>query len=105
MCGIAAIIGSRANVIEGKIASANGQGAAALIDRMAHRLDHRGPDATRSVRLQGCDLGHTRLSIIDLAGGGQPMSDEGERYWVVFNGEIFNYRELREELIGRGWSF
>lgn len=94
MCGIAAII------------KGSGVPRDGVIDRMAHRLDHRGPDATASRRLPGgCDLGHTRLSIIDLAGGAQPMTDDAERFWVVFNGEIFNYRELRTTLESLGWAF
>jgi asparagine synthase (glutamine-hydrolysing) len=93
MCGIAAIINKAGGPRNG------------AIDRMAHRLDHRGPDAVRSIQLDGCDLGHTRLSIIDLAGGSQPMADDTERFWVVFNGEIFNYRELRQVLEGHGWKF
>jgi asparagine synthase (glutamine-hydrolysing) len=93
MCGIAAIISGMKVAPEG------------AIDRMAHRLGHRGPDATNSLRLAGCDMGHTRLSIIDLAGGAQPMADEGRRFWIVFNGEIFNYRELRLKLEGLGWKF
>ena len=93
MCGIAAII---------KCAGPPPDGA---IDRMARRLDHRGPDAVGSIRLDGCDLGHTRLSIIDLAGGQQPMPDDTRRFWVVFNGEIYNYRELRRTLESHGWTF
>jgi len=93
MCGIAAIINPAGEKRDG------------VIDRMARRLDHRGPDAVRSIRLAGCDLGHTRLSIIDLAGGSQPMADEIARCWVVFNGEIFNYRELRQTLESLGWKF
>lgn len=93
MCGIAAIISPIRQAPQGAIA------------RMADRLGHRGPDATSSLRLAGCDMGHTRLSIIDIAGGAQPMADDQERYWIVFNGEIFNYRELRENLEGLGWKF
>jgi asparagine synthase (glutamine-hydrolysing) len=93
MCGIAAIISGAAESRDG------------VIDRMARRLDHRGPDAVTSIRLAGCDLGHTRLSIIDLAGGSQPMADDTQRFWVVFNGEIFNYRELRHTLEQAGWKF
>ena len=93
MCGIAAIIRQAGPPPEG------------IIDRMARRLDHRGPDATSSIHLGGCDLGHTRLSIIDLAGGNQPMPDEDRRFWVVFNGEIYNYRELRRTLESHGWTF
>ena len=93
MCGIAAIINSAGAPRDG------------VIDRMARRLDHRGPDAIRSIRLSGCDLGHTRLSIIDLSGGSQPMADETERFWIVFNGEIYNYRELYGQLEALGWKF
>jgi asparagine synthase (glutamine-hydrolysing) len=50
-------------------------------------------------------LGHTRLSIIDLAQGSQPMTDDEQRHWIVFNGEIFNYRELRAELSAKGCAF
>lgn len=75
------------------------------LDAMVATLDHRGPDAN-GVELRGSvGLGHTRLSIIDLAGGVQPMeSDDGELV-VTFNGEIFNYIELRQELIALGRRF
>ncbi|MCL4552171.1 MAG: asparagine synthase (glutamine-hydrolyzing) [Candidatus Marsarchaeota archaeon] len=72
---------------------------------MTESLRHRGPDASACVCLPDCHLGHTRLSVIDLAGGGQPMTEETERYWIVFNGEIYNYRELRSELEQKGWQF
>jgi asparagine synthase (glutamine-hydrolysing) len=93
MCGIAAII------------KREGSGSDGVIARMTHQLGHRGPDAARSLQMDGCDLGHTRLSIIDLAGGSQPMADDAEQCWVVFNGEIFNYRELRRDLEQLGWKF
>jgi len=72
---------------------------------MTVSLAHRGPDAQGVVHLPGCHLGHRRLSIIDLVSGDQPMSYESGRFWIVFNGEIFNYRELRQDLIGRGCHF
>src|SRR5207249_4293347 len=50
-------------------------------------------------------LGHRRLSIVDLAGGRQPLSNEDDTMWIVFNGEIYNHLELRAELIGRGHRF
>lgn len=65
---------------------------------MVNRLRHRGPDAFGIETLPGCILGHARLSIIDLVSGGQPMSSADNRYWITFNGEIFNYRELRVQL-------
>src|SRR5438552_8554450 len=69
---------------------------------MVKRLGHRGPDAYAYAAVAGCQLGHTRLSVIDLSAGAQPMPDASERYWITFNGEIYNYRELRRELIGFG---
>ncbi|MGZ4954078.1 MAG: asparagine synthase (glutamine-hydrolyzing) [Methylobacter sp.] len=70
-------------------------------------LAHRGPDGS-GVYLdpsQQVGLGHTRLSIIDLAGGAQPMHNEDKTVWVTFNGEIFNYLELRKTLLKEGHSF
>lgn len=77
------------------------------VEDMVATLDHRGPDA-HGVELRGSvALGHTRLSIIDLAGGVQPMTfkDHNADLVITFNGEIFNYIELRQELIGRGRRF
>src|SRR5438128_3230435 len=72
---------------------------------MVEHLGHRGPDAYGYAAVDGCQLGHTRLSVIDLSSGAQPMSDINERYWITFNGEIYNYRELRRELVARGYQF
>ncbi|MFT5092340.1 MAG: asparagine synthase (glutamine-hydrolyzing) [Porticoccaceae bacterium] len=79
------------------------------IGDMVATLDHRGPDAN-GVELRGSvGLGHTRLSIIDLSGGAQPMTfqdrDRDSELVITFNGEIFNYIELRQELIGCGRQF
>ena len=68
-------------------------------------LDHRGPDAREAYVANGTGLAHARLSIIDLECGGQPMSSADRRFWITFNGEIFNYVELREELIHKGHKF
>jgi asparagine synthase (glutamine-hydrolysing) len=77
----------------------------ALIENMARAMVHRGPD-DGGVYVDGhVGLGHRRLSIIDLAGGHQPMSNKDETVWIVFNGEIYNYRELREELLAKGYTF
>src|SRR3954468_22905222 len=75
------------------------------IDRMTAALRHRGPDAQQVLRLPGCHLGHTRLSIIDPANGSQPMTDATGRYTVVFNGEIYNHADLRRELRQQGVAF
>lgn len=73
--------------------------------RMTQTLAHRGPDDEGYYLSGRLGLGFRRLSIIDLAGGHQPMSDEEGRVWVVFNGEIYNYRELRDDLQQRGYRF
>jgi asparagine synthase (glutamine-hydrolysing) len=66
---------------------------------------HRGPDASGFFLENGCALGHARLSIIDLSGGDQPMANEDGSLHIVFNGEIFNYIELRRELLAHGHQF
>jgi asparagine synthase (glutamine-hydrolysing) len=66
---------------------------------------HRGPDAWGQYVADGIALGHNRLSIVDLSGGAQPMGSADGQVWVVFNGEIYNHRQLREELIGKGHTF
>ena len=75
------------------------------IVRMARSIAHRGPDDEGYFISGPVGLGFRRLSIIDLAGGHQPMSDAEETVWVIFNGEIYNYRELRAELQGKGHQF
>lgn len=74
------------------------------VRRMAQELLHRGPDDQGVETMGAVGLGHTRLSIIDQAGGHQPMSF-GNDYWITFNGEIFNHVELREELQAKGFRF
>ena len=96
MCGIAGIVGLSA--------SAAVPNRDALI-RMASALYHRGPDEFGVYRDDRAGLAHARLSIIDLETGQQPMADEGDTTWIVFNGEIFNYVELREELVALGHRF
>jgi asparagine synthase (glutamine-hydrolysing) len=77
----------------------------AIIQRMARAIAHRGPDDEGYLVDGPLGLGFRRLSIIDLAGGHQPMSDEPGRVWVIFNGEIYNFRELRAELCAGGHAF
>src|SRR5213079_3323098 len=75
------------------------------IVRMARSIAHRGPDDEGYFISGPLGLGFRRLSIIDLAGGHQPMSDAAESVWVMLNGEIYNYPELRQQLQGYGHQF
>jgi asparagine synthase (glutamine-hydrolysing) len=77
----------------------------AVICRMVEKLHHRGPDDTGVVTLPGVSLGLKRLSIIDVAGGRQPIENEDGTITFVGNGEIYNYRALREELLACGHRF
>jgi len=72
---------------------------------MIRMLSHRGPDDTGFHAENGVGLAHARLSIIDLLGGKQPMCNEDSSLWMIFNGEIFNYLELREDLLAKGHRF
>jgi len=76
-----------------------------LLRRMIAMLDHRGPDGYGLYRDRTVGLAHSRLSIIDLDTGFQPLSNEDGSVWLSFNGEIFNYLELRKELQARGHRF
>jgi len=82
------------------------EAARAVVRRMIALQRHRGPDGEGFYDMNGASLGHCRLAIIDLTETGhQPMTDPEERYWIVFNGEIYNYLELGEELRQLGYSF
>ena len=72
---------------------------------MCDAIRHRGPDDGGHHLDGGCAIGMRRLSILDLTTGAQPMANEDRSVWVVFNGEIYNYKELRELLCGRGHRF
>lgn len=76
-----------------------------VLEKMIHTLAHRGPDGYGFYTGKGAGLAHARLSIIDLEGGWQPIHNEDKSLWVIFNGEIFNYLELRQELEERGHRF
>jgi asparagine synthase (glutamine-hydrolysing) len=93
MCGIVALVHGGALI------------APRVVECMLSTLSHRGPDAHNTVMLPGCDLGHVRLSIIDLESGSQPMQSTDGGLWIVFNGEIYNYRALRAELVQLGYVF
>ena len=76
-----------------------------LIERMTTIMHHRGPDGA-GYHIEGpVALGHRRLSIIDLSGGAQPLCNEDGTVWITFNGEIYNFLELRDELIDKGHRF
>lgn len=76
-----------------------------LLKKMSDTLTHRGPDASGLHLDREAVLAHRRLSILDLEGGGQPMSNPDGSLWITYNGEIFNYVELRDELIAKGHRF
>lgn len=94
MCGIYGVIDLAGNPVDG-----------AVLDAMGRQIGHRGPD-DRGRHVDGeCAIGMTRLSIIDLAGGQQPIANEDGSSWLVCNGEIYNYRELRDELEAAGHQY
>src|SRR4051794_7402047 len=77
----------------------------AVIERMNRTMTPRGPDQEGTYVSGAVGLGSRRLSIIDVEGGRQPISNEDRTTWIVFNGEIYNYRELRPYLEQRGHQF
>ena len=78
------------------------QRAHSQLNAMIDAIAHRGPDGRGSQLVDNAALGHTRLAIIDVDGGAQPLMDSDRRAVIVFNGEIYNFRELRGELLARG---
>ena len=95
MCGIAGILNLKDNPPISK----------EHLCRMIEAVRHRGPEGAGIYMDDRIGLGHARLSIIDIPGGAQPIHNEDETLWIVFNGEIFNYVELREDLEKRGHRF
>jgi len=94
MCGIAGIVRSDSAQIDRE-----------LLTRMNDAIRHRGPDDDGFYFSDGVGLAMRRLSIIDLKGGHQPIHNSDRTAWIVFNGEIYNYRELRKQLEARGHRF
>jgi asparagine synthase (glutamine-hydrolysing) len=92
MCGIAGLVGQ-------------GLAGRAALGRMLDAIRHRGPDGEGAWQGEGVALGHRRLAVIDLDGGRQPIGNEDGTAWLVCNGEIYNYRELRRDLLARGHRF
>src|SRR5687767_11123816 len=95
MCGIAGIV----------LANLREEVPAEDLLRMSNAIIHRGPDGEGVFRAPGVVLAHRRLAIIALAGGSQPLGNEDGSIQVVFNGEIYNYRELRQNLERKGHRF
>src|SRR3989440_1525969 len=95
MCGICGVYNARS----GEPVSQQ------IIEHMTHLISHRGPDDSGAYLDGPVGLGFARLSIIDLGGGHQPMSNETGDIWIVFNGEIWNYQVLRKELTEKGHQF
>ncbi|MDQ3615885.1 MAG: asparagine synthase (glutamine-hydrolyzing) [Actinomycetota bacterium] len=95
MCGIAAVHDLRVDTSQDRVEEGR-----AIGNSMLSRLHHRGPDGHGSRQVGRTWLGHTRLSIVDLDGGQQPLPDAAHRRWVVANGEIYNHDELRDQLTG-----
>ena len=100
MCGIAGYVeSSRART------PLSGDSGPALVHRMCDAIRHRGPDDEGVMIEDGVGLGMRRLSIIDLFTGHQPIHNEDRTVWIVFNGEIYNFRELRRQLESAGHRF
>ena len=76
-----------------------------ILERMKQKILHRGPDGDGTYLDEDIAIGFRRLAIIDLQGGDQPIYSADRRYVITFNGEIYNYKELREQLLGMGYAF
>src|SRR5712671_4630777 len=94
MCGIA-----------GFVTVAPDSGSEAVLRRMTDAIAHRGPDDDGFYADRQAFLGHRRLSIIDVAGGHQPMTSESGAAWIIYNGEIFNHASIRPELEASGHRY
>ncbi|MBS1635483.1 MAG: asparagine synthase (glutamine-hydrolyzing) [Bacteroidetes bacterium] len=93
MCGIAGYI------------NLNGHASEEVIRQMTDAIAHRGPDGFGHKIADNIAIGHRRLSIIDLESGAQPMSDNSGKIWITYNGELYNYKEIKERLTGSGYVF
>ncbi len=94
MCGICGIYNHNGQAVNKE-----------LLEKMNHTLVHRGPDGEGYFIESNVGLGHRRLSIIDLEGGRQPMGNEDGSIQVVFNGEIYNFLEIKKDLEAKGYHF
>src|SRR5262245_61612565 len=94
MCGIAGYVNWSGEPVDRQV-----------LQRMIRAIRHRGPDDEGLFVAEAVGFAHARLSIIDIVGGHQPMANADGTIWITFNGEIFNYLELREKLQKRGHRF
>ena len=94
MCGIVGFVSDQDQDTKDKI-----------IRNMASRMEHRGPDGEGYFADDFVALGHKRLAILDLEGGQQPIYSEDQNYVLVCNGEIYNYQDIKEELLSCGYKF
>ena len=94
MCGICGISPSTNQIPE-----------RALLEKMTAAIMHRGPDSDGFYTNNGIGLAMRRLAIIDVSGGDQPISNEDESVWIIFNGECYNYPDMQAELDKRGHHF
>jgi asparagine synthase (glutamine-hydrolysing) len=95
MCGICGFINNQQSV----------ENEPTLLKKMCEVMIHRGPDEDGYYLKNNVALGHRRLSIIDLSSGSQPMSNDNKSIWIVFNGEIYNFPEIKKALVNKGFSF
>ncbi len=91
MCGIAGFVNAE-----------NRPADRSIVEKMTATIAHRGPDGDGFFVAGPCALGHRRLSIIDVAGGGQPMANEDDSIWITYNGELYNEPPIRSDLIAKG---
>ena len=96
MCGICGVFNKEAQ---------GGRTQERVIEAMLRAIRHRGPDGSGTLILDQAALGFNRLSFIDLEGGMQPIQNEDQTISMICNGEIYNYRSLREELSAKGHIF
>ena len=95
MCGIAGVVGCERDVE-----------FTSLVERMTGAITHRGPDSRGVQDLGSCVLGNTRLAIVDLSERGHmPMCNEERTVWITYNGEVYNFAELRADLEKKGYRF
>ena len=93
MCGIAGFFGS-----------VPGGAPERILGAMLEAIQHRGPDGSGLTVFNQAGLGHVRLAVIDLAGGSQPMATPDGRFHISYNGELYNYREIRDTLLKQGYT-